>query len=93
MVRRKLNVTLEFDLDMVEIMDEFAPVLNEVHLEISGPENSKKAADAMHENKDILLPFLIAEFLMKSSTTKSTPAIKAACKMVLKYLGDSTERV
>lgn len=90
MKSKELCVTLEMNLNMLELAGEYVPNLKAAHIKIAGPKDSKDAADYMHNNLNEMLPFLFAEYFMNriesENNIKVIVPISAACKMVLDYI-------
>ena len=84
LMKDPLTFTLDFKLDMAKVFDEFIPNLSKVQVMISGPKESKKASDYLHDNLSIYIPYIIARYLIELGihNPKAEPGIIAACNMV-----------
>lgn len=84
LMKYPLTFTLDFKLDIVKGFGEFMPILSDVQVMISGPKESKKAADYLHDNLSIYIPYIIARYLIELGihTPHAEPGIIAACEMV-----------
>lgn len=82
-----LMLTIDFTLDMLEFNGDFAPELRGARVKIGGPKESKKAADFLHEDFNMLFPLIISTYLMElgSRDSLSESGVIVACDMVKEY--------
>lgn len=89
--KEELRVTIEMNLEMTKLKKEkYYPLLTSADITIHAPKDSHDSGNYVNERLDYLLPYLIANFFMKTiKLTHSklfTKSVKASCQMVLEFI-------
>lgn len=89
--KEELTVTIEMYLEMTKLKKgKYYPLLTGADITIHGPKHSHDSGNYINERIDYMLPYLIANFFIKTikltHNNLFTKSVKSACQMVLEFI-------